>query len=141
MIKYTKNFSREHAEELDPKHYPNTCFISINNPPHILSPHRKEISKGPAQLQKGWMDVLQIEFWDVTRDVLNYTPITEEQAETIAKFIKLYYDKNIFVHCEAGVSRSAAVVTILLELGWKPLPLFLDKANPYVQELLRINFK
>jgi predicted protein tyrosine phosphatase len=63
-----------------------------------------------------WVDIMRLSFWDVTKEP--HAP-TEEQCRTIWAFIQLYKDKNIFAHCEAGISRSGAIREYLVRNGWK----------------------
>lgn len=65
--------------------------------------------------------VIRLKFHDIDYidngiDGLNM--ITDEQALDIVKFVDLYYNKVplIVVHCEAGISRSAAVAAALTNL-------------------------
>jgi hypothetical protein len=62
-----------------------------------------------------WSDLLVESFWDVTAEP--HAP-TEEQCRRIWEFIQLYKDKNIFAHCEAGISRSGAIREYLVRNGW-----------------------
>jgi hypothetical protein len=146
VAKCTKNYSRQEAEALNPRHLPNTCMISINNPPFMVSPHNKTWSRGPADLRSGWDDIIVMEFWDVTMSETNpefqgYPPMTEEQGKQIAEFIMKNYEKNIFVHCQAGISRSAAVVSVLLDLGWEPIfKPRIERANVHVRSLIKKHF-
>ena len=59
--------------------------------------------------------------------------------KAIAEFIKRNWDNHIIVHCEAGVSRSAAVCEVLVRLGWgyKTYTSFgRSQANPLLVRLL-----
>ncbi len=60
-------------------------------------------------------------FWDVSEDKPERPAINEEQALLIAGFIKLGMSqgKNILVNCHAGISRSGAVVALLMDLGYE----------------------
>jgi predicted protein tyrosine phosphatase len=67
-------------------------------------------------------NVLRLWFDDVETD-LQVSPtnpekcsaFTEEQAHQIIEFIDRNKDKNFFVHCSAGISRSGAVGTFILD--------------------------
>ena len=83
---------------------PNLVLISIGEPGEgyeysILSP--EEVS--------GFLDVLQIEFWDIEKDFVDYKIITDEQAKIIQDFIIKNKDNRFIINCKAGKSRSAAV--------------------------------
>ncbi len=121
------------------------CLISITEPgnpaPKLLGP---------------WKNIFRIAFWDVAErlDVgfilAGHTegpiePIKWEQSKAIADFIRAHWDDNIIVHCLAGKSRSAAVVRVLMELGWSELKTGFqaynqDAANPTVYRLLKDHF-
>lgn len=63
-----------------------------------------------------------------------------EHAKQIADFIRKNSDKTILVHCEAGVSRSAAVCSVLHDLGWEYRQARahgLTHANNYIVRMLR----
>jgi hypothetical protein len=89
----------------------NSVLISIVDP-GTIHPH----------LHGEWDDVLNLSFWDITEPMLarGYrNPPTEGQCRTIWAFIQQNKDKNIFAHCEAGISRSGAVREYLERNGWK----------------------
>lgn len=148
------------------------CVISINEP------HNEE---GLAKLWQGWYKIHVTEFWDIIKektlpvfrkgelapDLSNlvteqdieqikienetFPVVTEEQIKAIADFIKENWENTIIVHCRAGKSRSAAVVKILMELGWTSAESYgkdgqkiylpdLSMANSLVYTLLRRQF-
>ena len=78
----------------------NTVLISIHDPNREIHP--------PSKVE-GWVDVLQIQFWDVESTIGNYEPLSEEQGGIIKRFIEKHKDKRFMIHCAAGVSRSAGV--------------------------------
>lgn len=79
----------------------NTILISINHP-------------GDDDLYfSGWEKVLWLFFDDVTEHVGGYEPFTLEMAQHIKDFVSK--DKDVVVHCTAGVSRSAAVAKWISE--------------------------
>jgi predicted protein tyrosine phosphatase len=102
--------SREEAEDSRPDF--SAAVISISDP-----------GSRPVDLKPGWHDVLSIQFHDIDMckaygahlraDILKrYSPAMMEHAETIASFVrrvKAEGVERIMVHCEAGISRSAAV--------------------------------
>jgi predicted protein tyrosine phosphatase len=73
----------------------------------------------PAKLHEdgGCQDVLRLEFWDLDRPALGYKDnlFTPEDARQIIRFAKKWAPKvdTIMTHCEAGISRSAAVAAFL----------------------------
>lgn len=69
-------------------------------------------------------NVLNIEFDDLDKDVLyrlgpdtvkeyEHRCLTEEQAKQIVDFIIKHKDKDFYVHCSAGVSRSQAIIKFI----------------------------
>ncbi len=61
------------------------------------------------ELTEGFNDILQIKFWDIEEDIEQYKAITSEQGQEIKEFILDNDDKPFFIHCSAGISRSAGV--------------------------------
>lgn len=59
--------------------------------------------------------ILYLNFDDVTNDEDGY-PMTEKDAEKLAQFVDLCFNNStqrLYVHCDAGLSRSAAVAKAL----------------------------
>lgn len=113
---WIRNVSREAAEAFRPfaeEDAPVAC-LSISQPSY------------PARLNGGFQAVLCLEFsdWDLDRytreaalgNPANCAFFTEEQAEQIAGFLRLVVKHrwHLLVHCDAGVSRSGAVVEAAL---------------------------
>ena len=68
--------------------------------------------------------ILCLEFMDADRpgdnDVYGNPTIisdlmSDEDAKTVVDFVERYKDKRILVHCDAGISRSSAVVAAILK--------------------------
>lgn len=59
-------------------------------------------------------NVLNLEFDDVEKDAEISHVITESQAKKIVDFIEANLGKQIFVHCQAGISRSGAVCRYIM---------------------------
>lgn len=146
--KYTVHLPRFLAEHLSSRNFDDdgeACLISISEP-----------GKPEARLMPGWTDVLRMSFWDVTKPLEqgfvlaghpagSIDPMTEDEAKEIADFIKKHKDENIIVHCRAGKSRSAAIVRLLTELGWKMHPTILPHYdfsgfNIHVYSLVKRHF-
>lgn len=86
-----------------------------------------------AELHPGWTDVIRLRFYDIAEPIRSspqYNPITAPQATLIARFVKKHRGKDIVVHCEAGISRSGAIVTVILEA----FPEYIDSGtyNAYI---------
>ena len=134
--KYCVHLSREQAEAVTKSE--NTVLISITDP-----------GSTGARIQPGaWLEVLPLQFHDVGHGEINtqrlieagYVPPLPEHAQAIAEFIRKHAGCNIVAHCEAGISRSAAVCAVLRELGWrylKPHATGLTHANPLLLGLLQ----
>ena len=116
--KYCAHYSRVEIEELAIP--PGAALISIRDPG----------SERPAARHAEWASVLELQFHDITSDVprdeawwnwwplQGYLPPRPDHAEEIASFIREHWDRTIIVHCEMGLSRSAAVCDVLVALGW-----------------------
>jgi len=61
-------------------------------------------------------EILKMRFDDEEREDIGASLITEEQAERIIDFALKNIDKDIFVNCDAGLSRSPAIVVALEEI-------------------------
>lgn len=78
----------------------------------IVSIHDR--NQGPAALQSGWKDVLRLSFHDTDVAKENYDVFNEAQAREVIDFIARHADvERIVVHCNMGVSRSAAVAMFI----------------------------
>lgn len=104
--------SREDAEAATPD--PDTAVISITNPDDSANLDTTE-----------WFAVLRVQFHDIDPDKLSslnpflkedilkvYQPMEPKQAQDIQAFVVGCIDSGVdsfLVHCEAGISRSAAV--------------------------------
>ncbi len=70
--------------------------------------------QGPAALQTGWKDVLYLSFHDTDVAKEDYDLFSEEQAKEVIAFIDRHSEvEQIVVHCNMGVSRSAAVAMFI----------------------------
>jgi predicted protein tyrosine phosphatase len=112
-IDHLSFLSRREAEAATPRD--DIAVISITDPVTATST--------PLALKDGWHSVLRLEFHDIDLDQLvqpflraqvrEYcTLMTPDQAREIVTFVARIQSNGasgIMVHCEAGVSRSAAV--------------------------------
>ena len=70
--------------------------------------------QGPAALREGWSSVLRLSFHDMDVAADGYDLFSKEQAQEVIDFIGKHVDvKRIVVHCNMGVSRSAAVAMFI----------------------------
>ena len=66
-------------------------------------------------------DILYLEFYDISYNsqeiFKGYEPMTDEDAVKIRDFVLKWKDKvdTLWVHCDAGISRSAGVAAAILE--------------------------
>lgn len=86
-------------------------------------------------------DILYLEFYDISYNSLEifrgYTPMTDNDAIQIRDFVLKWKDKvdTLWIHCDAGISRSAGVAAGILEaLGEDSSPIF--DSNMYFPNLL-----
>ena len=117
-MKYTACYGRTEIEEFKPPK--NSVLISITDP---------ESEVVNINMDDGWEAIAHLQFWDTSptkpdRDrfpgLASMMPPAESwQIMMIRTFIQENQDRNIFVHCEAGISRSAAVREYLIRRGWE----------------------
>lgn len=71
----------------------------------------------PARLRRGWLRVLRLVFDDVEGPDFGAVPFDMSHAEEILRWLKTVQHKvdTVFVHCHAGMSRSAAVAKFIAE--------------------------
>lgn len=98
-MRYVTFVPRHIAEAWTPDE--NTLLISINHPEDEKLPFPE------------WKDVLWLFFDDVTESVGGYTAFDLDMAQQINSFVSKGY--NIVTHCQAGMSRSAAVAKWISE--------------------------
>lgn len=81
---------------------PNWAVISITEPMSAF---------GQAKLKDGWHKVLRLEFHDLDVENEPYVLMDKEMARQVVKFARDNSQEieGILVHCNAGVSRSAAI--------------------------------
>ncbi len=113
VLESVEFMSREKAVKLPGKN--NVAFISIHS------------SKGvPAGLKPGWGGVIHLAFDDVvpgldprtglvTLGGANIVPFNESHAKKLLEFVDGLHEciNHVYVHCDAGISRSAAVARFL----------------------------
>lgn len=89
----------------------STIVISIhdpNKPP--------EVTAKSVQYTPHLCGVLTLSFWDELAD--EHGCMTWEQADEVLQFLAIYapFVRNIIVHCEAGISRSAGVAAAISKI-------------------------
>lgn len=129
MIKKVNYISRNMAEKIEPKIDDKASIISINSDDNL------------AKLNDGWINKLFIVFGDIDKEYPEYPNIKlfdKKQACEIIRFIEKVYDNSEFliVHCDAGVSRSAAVAKFIAELYNLPFNHNYPLYNKHIYRLL-----
>lgn len=66
-------------------------------------------NKDMTPLFEKFKDFINLKFWDVEEDFASYFKIKDEQAKELLKFILKNRGESFFIHCSAGMSRSAGV--------------------------------
>lgn len=132
----TANWSRKTVEELKP--YENSTLdkdilISISDP-YTMQP---KIQAKFAKIHYfNFLDEIDIKYGDFL--------FVEDDAIVLAEIIRDAKEKkqNIWVHCQAGICRSGAIVEILSRLGWEIIEEMCNKRvpNPLVYRLLMEQF-
>jgi predicted protein tyrosine phosphatase len=91
---------------------PDVGMISLTDPGSRL-----------ATLRKGWGAVLKLRFHDIDKQWQNYVMMSVDQARELLEWVEKNEEKltGIVVHCEAGISRSAAVAKFLQERHGLPV--------------------
>ena len=120
--------SRSVAKDLEPPE--NSVMVSIWTPNTT-----NFTARGAPFFRFRWESFLSIDFYDTEFGNETYPPITEEQGKIIFDFVMLHKDKDILcVHCDAGISRSAAVAIFFAEMWEIPYMDRLDRRVPHTQK-------
>lgn len=138
MIDHLYIRCRDDAEAARPDQH--TAVISITDP-----------GSEPARLQDGWLAILRVQFRDINMDqemspflradiVKTRPPMRLDDAVRIIGFVRgvlAVGARGFLVHCEAGISRSAAVAKWIGErYGAMPTDHELVAHNRYVHRML-----
>ena len=118
FAKYCAHYSRPEIVELPVPG--GAALISITDPG----------SERPAFRIQEWPDILELQFHDISSAQPQseswwkswagegYIVPSRREARSIAEFVRRHWTRTIIVHCEMGLSRSAAVCDVLVALGW-----------------------
>ena len=102
-----KAFDRSQVSGLEPR--PNSVLIMVTSP-------KSEFPK----LNPKWSDTLLLKFDDVENGYglkdKSFKPMTEKDAEDILNFAIKNIDKDIFISCDAGMSRSPGILVALEQI-------------------------
>lgn len=127
MYTYTTFISKRIAEQVgfNDKSL-ESILISLNSPPSVTMG-----SYRPRLIEAAWSKILKQEFHDADAsgrsidsrlaEVIEKNQLvlfTEDQATEILKFLRLHQDDHTqaIVHCEGGISRSAAVSKFIAQI-------------------------
>jgi hypothetical protein len=104
MIREVYFLSRSQAVNMAP--YGREGIISITSP-----------GEGRANLRKGWRRVLRVQFHDIQRTTPKRTLFGGEHADAIFEWLEKVDEHldALYVHCQAGKHRSAAVAKFIAE--------------------------
>lgn len=95
-----------------------------------------------VDLRSGWHSVLRLHFHDIDQPEDPYTLFDESHAKQIIDFVSAVNDsgqvEGILVHCQAGISRSAAVARWIADQCELPFPDGYSLYNKYVYRVLRL---
>jgi len=109
--------------------WPNWAVISVN-----------DTCTYPANLKPGWERVLRLTFDDIDAEQEPYQLFSAEQGREVIEFVKdftLSGGDGILVHCNAGISRSAAIAKWVAERYRLPFPNSYNLYNKHVFNTLR----
>jgi hypothetical protein len=145
-MKHTNFFSKAQAQRFhEPIGREDRVLISITTP---NKPDSFAWNCHPAVLHDDtWKDVLRLEFDDVDPGHMNseqaslYRLFNEDDAVKVLRFLKQHEadTMNALVHCEAGISRSAAVSKFISHVYSLPFPEGYSVYNKHVfSTLLRV---
>lgn len=82
-------------------------------------------------------DILYLEFYDISYNsqeiFKGYTPMTDDDAIQIRDFVLKWKDKvdTLWIHCDAGISRSAGVAAGILEFLGEDISYIFDSKMYY----------
>jgi hypothetical protein len=132
MYKLTTFISKKQAEEYhEPSDKMSRVIISLTTPSEANNTRSYSGYCKPAKLHEDtWKDILRLEFHDKDPETIRpgeksgYKLFNDEHAIKILKFLKLHQDDttDAIVHCEAGISRSAAVSKFISIVYSLPFP-------------------
>lgn len=106
------------SEDTFPK---NTAYISITNNDECANYLGEDFAETNVHLLPDSEHVLNVEFDDITQDVItvengvNIRGLSDATADKIVAYIDKFVGHDFVVHCRAGKSRSQAVVRYIID--------------------------
>ena len=104
----------------DENYPPDAAFISICNTPG--GSDVMFIEEIIHYFKTETPEIINLYFDDITEPTamwkgkVSLTGISQEQADRLCEFIERNQDKDFYIHCEAGLSRSQGVVRYILDV-------------------------
>lgn len=149
----TKFLSRKEAEDITATYnagimYSSTvpygkkiAIVSMVSPPEMGEDHDAAVTK----LEGFWFKALKLQFQDIdpthcsSEWIAAHKPMTDEQAQQVIDFLLEVENEvdEIWTHCEAGISRSAAVSKFIASIYGSPFPDDYRHYNQHVFSTLR----
>jgi predicted protein tyrosine phosphatase len=116
------------AETLIPSD--NACIISITSP---------EVKRNLPY----WKYRLDLEFYDFSKPYQDYIVFTPQHAHQILNFVNSLplSVTTIYIHCRAGISRSATIGLYLQKMFGQPYNKTYDFINPLIWGILSQEIK
>lgn len=71
------------------------------------------------QRLREYADYMKLNIGDVEKQKENQRLCTIKDINNIIDFVKKHSDKDVIVHCNAGISRTGAIVYLLHKLGYQ----------------------
>lgn len=94
--------------------WPRPMLELITPPTNSVLISVYDVSQDPLDAHAGWKDVLKLRFHDTDGQQLGLEVFSNAQARAVLKFLKTNEQaEQIFVHCAAGQSRSAAIAMFI----------------------------
>lgn len=147
---FSRNDFNEYCERRgwDSENYPpDAAFISICNTPG--GSDFMFIEEITHYFKTETPEIINLYFDDITEPTaiwngkVSLTGISQEQADRLCEFIERNQDKDFYIHCEAGLSRSQGVVRYILDVYGEDHDFETLRTNPcrtpnlYVTALLK----
>jgi predicted protein tyrosine phosphatase len=102
--------------------WPRPVLERITPPPGAILISVYDRSEEPLSAHPGWADVLKLRFHDTDGSQMGLEVFSSEHAAAVLQFLQRHpHCSEIFVHCAAGQSRSAAIAMFIGEAFGLPI--------------------